>query len=323
MRWKHPALVSMMPEYIGYDIAPESNANYAFIISGLNKINGKAAYLLPCGVLSSSNKTEDTIKKELIEDNLVSAVITLPDKMFEATSIPTCIILFDKRKKSLNVEMIDLRQEYVEKQREQNGQYGGSSHTNRTYTKTIKVITEEANEKALRAIANAENIDGFSRSVPLEEIRKQDYSLVPSKYIELPEMEVKHRSFEDIAADYNRIVKAKNAVQITFNETAARRLGIPIELYKSQENTTLADPFGCVGQKCEKENNVHFTKSDGIQIKCSTKTDIPILICDFIRDWTQYERYLNNEQNRLLAEFRDALLPELMSGKIEITSSQT
>lgn len=42
------------------------------------------------------------------------------------------------------------------------------------------------------------------------------------------------------------------------------------------------------------------------------------MISDFIRSWTQYIRMLNNESNRYLAEFRDALLPDLMSGKIKV-----
>ncbi len=39
-----------------------------------------------------------------------------------------------------------------------------------------------------------------------------------------------------------------------------------------------------------------------------------MIIQDFLRDWSLFERMLNDEENRILAEFRDALLPELMSG---------
>lgn len=42
------------------------------------------------------------------------------------------------------------------------------------------------------------------------------------------------------------------------------------------------------------------------------------MIIDFLNHWKQMIVYLNTEENRLLAEFRDALLPELMSGKIEV-----
>jgi hypothetical protein len=80
----------------------------------------------------------------------------------------------------------------------------------------------------------------------------------------------------------------------------------------------LADPFRVAGCEVEKENFMRFTKSAVIKIEINTKEGIPPLIQDFIRNWTILERMWNDEENRLLAEFRDALLPELMSGKISV-----
>ena len=73
-----------------------------------------------------------------------------------------------------------------------------------------------------------------------------------------------------------------------------------------------------VGQKCKKEDYFSTSKSDGIVIRCGTKYGVPMLIDDFLRGWTQFLRFLNDDENRLLAEFRDALLPKPMSGEIEI-----
>ncbi len=46
---------------------------------------------------------------------------------------------------------------------------------------------------------------------------------------------------------------------------------------------------------------------------------IPDLIVDFLNRWRLFIMQYNNEENRLLAEFRDALLPDLMSGKIDLS----
>ncbi len=315
MPWTPPALAGFMPQYAGWTIPPKSNANFAFILSALNMIDQKAAFLLPNGCLSSSVKEEAEIRRQLIEENLISAVIALPDQMFESTSIPTCIVLFDKHKETLKVEMIDMKDTYETETRDQRGQFGGESHTGRTYHKDIKVLTKEGMQKALKAIAGLEDEPGFCRAVSPDAIKTNDCTLTPGRYIEQKPIEEAHRSFEDIANDYNRVIAQKNAVKIRMNKTAAKRLGFDCMDIKQPD---LTETFAVVGQKAAKEDFISFCADDGITIKISTKETIHPLIGQFLRDWKMLIMYLNNEENRLLAEFRDALLPELMSGKIEI-----
>lgn len=135
MKWKHPPFAQIQPRFCEAELPPESNANYAFILSALNMINEKAVFLLPCGVLSTENKQEKEIRKYLIEKNFVEAVITCPDKMFEETSIPTCIIVLNKEKQTSHISFLDMRKTYEVEIREQNGQFGGPSYENRTYKK--------------------------------------------------------------------------------------------------------------------------------------------------------------------------------------------
>lgn len=315
LRWTPPELAGFMNQYTGWTLPPKSNANYAFILNALNMIDDKAVFLLPNCALSAGTNEETRIRRELCEENLISAVLTLPDSMFESTSIPTCIIVFDKHKQTQKIEMIDMREECEQEVRDQNGQYGGSSHTKRTYHKTVNVLTEEIMAKALRVIDNKETIKGYCASVSLERIRQQEYILTPTRYIEQEETEEIHRPFEDIVADYNRIVGQKNAIKIRMNRTAAKRLGYDC---MDRERIDLTESFAVVGQKAEKEEFITFSASDGIQISISTKDTIHPLLIEFLNHWKQYIIYLNNEENRLLAELRDALLPELMSGKIKV-----
>lgn len=313
-------LYGMMPQYSGFQVLPESNANFAFVLNGLYLADGKAVFLLPNRVMTPA-KNEKAILSILVQANLLEAVIMLPDGMFESTSIPVCILVFDKHKDTAETVMIDLRQHYEEEVRDQNGQFGGASHEGRTYHKTVKTVSDSVIDQCLDAITSHKSITGFSQVASIEDIKANDYCISPSQYVKSEPVEARHRAYQDIAADYNRTVRMKNAVRITFNRTAAKRLGLDPSLYEN--DTDISPSFKLVGCDAEKDNFVHFSANDGIRIECSTKDgDIPVMISDFVRSWTQYIRMLNNESNRYLAEFRDALLPDLMSGKIETEEAE-
>ena len=314
LKWKPPALAGFMPKYSGYTIPPEQNANYAFILSGLELSDSRSVFLLPNGVLASSVKAEQEIRQQLIRQNLLLAVIALPSNMFESTNIPTCILVFDKHKETRMTAMIDLTKHCAEETRDQRGQFGGNSHTGRTYHKTVNVIPPEVMSECIDLIESKQDEPSLCKWVQPEELEKNDWNLSPKRYIEL-KVEIVHRSFADIASDYNRIIAQKNAIQIKMNRTAAKRLGYDC---MDTDELDLSKSFEIVGQKASKEKNISFTAEDGITIKISTKDGIHPLILDFLNHWKQMIMYLNNEENRYLAEFRDALLPELMSGRIEV-----
>ena len=312
LRWKAPQLAGFLPQYVGYEIPPDSNANMAFILSALNWIEDRAVILLPNGVLASSQKQEQSIRRQLISQNLLLAVISLPGDTFESTSIPTCLLVFDKHKETRRIAMIDLTDKCEEEVRDQRGQYGGASHECRIYHKTVKVIPDEMIEKCAELINNSEDEEGFCRWVLPEELI--DCNLTPRRYFEI-KTEFVHRPFADIASDYNRVIDQKNAIQIKMNKTVAKRLGYDC---MAGNKPDLTESFALAGQKAVKEKNITFSADDGITIRISTKDGIHPLILNFLSHWKQMIMYLNNEENRYLAEFRDALLPDLMNGKIEV-----
>ena len=102
MKWQVPAFAQLQPRFADcYIVPPESNANYAFILTGLEK-HDRCVFLLPTSIMSSKLKEEREIRTWLIEKNLVEAVIVCPDNMFVSTSIGICILLLDKNKKNSN-----------------------------------------------------------------------------------------------------------------------------------------------------------------------------------------------------------------------------
>ena len=320
MRWNIPDLAGMDERFIGFGVPPKSNANFAFILSAL-KESDRCIFILPNGVLTTSNKQELEIKKNIIECNWIESVIFCPDKMFEGTSIPTCVIVFDKNKKTSNIEMIDLRQKYTEEIRFQNGQFGSASHTGRTYEKAIKVISDETIEEVLKVINNQKNIAGFCKSVSIEEIKKNEYNLAPARYIEFENIETLRREYKDIVQDLNRVIDEKNKCKLTINETVAKAIGFDLSLY----NQTVYDKEfqqlieGLAGQKIKKDDYFRATKNKNeVKFENNSKEDISSILMMIFQMWKQHVYFLNIEENRYLAELGQALREDMMSGKINL-----
>lgn len=321
MKWKAPTFTQIQTRFSDcYIVPPESNANFAFILTGLEK-NDRCVFLLPASVMRGGTKEELEIRKYLIERNLVEAVIICPDNMFESTGIGTCIIVLDKNKSTATTEMVDLRRKYSEEVREQNGQYGGKSHTNRTYEKTFKVLTEETMKDSIEAIRERKNIPDFCKSVTIEEIKENKYTLLASSYLDVGEIENNHRSYADIVNDINRITREKNACKLTLNESIAKGMGFDVELYKQdQKDTELNDLLEKLGAK-KLQRQDYFTaskKKNEIKFENNSKEQLSSVLIMILNMWKQHIYYLNVEENRYLMELRDALLPELMSGKIKV-----
>lgn len=59
------------------------------------------------------------------------------------------------------------------------------------------------------------------------------------------------------------------------------------------------------------------------KVENRSKEKMPEILIIFLTMWKQHIMYLNNEENKVLAEFRDALLPDLMSGKIQVNTEET
>ena len=93
--------------------------NFAFVAHCLQR-SERCALILPRGVLTS--KEEKECRRYFIEKGWLQAAISLPEKMFESTSVATCILLFDKKKTSKDVMLINAEQMKTVEVREQRGE---------------------------------------------------------------------------------------------------------------------------------------------------------------------------------------------------------
>lgn len=301
-------------------IPPASNANYAFVFNCLARAKEKAVLILPNGIMSE--RTEYDCRKYLVDNDLIETVIIMPDKMFEVTSISTCILVLNKNKKHKGeICFIDSRKNCIVEEREQNGQFGGASHTNRTYKKAYNVLSAENMQKIFDVIESRESIGEFSVIKKNEEVAENEYLLMPSRYIEFCEQEQLHRSFQEIADNINYISRMQNACKLVINETIAKCLGLDMETFKQgKENSRqIQEQMKSLGIDLEIEDYIQFTKNKNeFVFKCNDKELLPDILIQFFNVWKNQIALLNTMQNQYLAELRDALLPDLMSGKIEL-----
>ncbi|MDD3186572.1 MAG: N-6 DNA methylase [Anaerostipes sp.] len=324
LKWEEPPFAVMQPRFNDCGIIPpKSNANYTFILTALDMAE-RSVILLPNGVLSTENKQEKAIKRYLLKKNYIEAVIMLPDAMFEKTSISTCILVLKKHRETMDISFIDMRNTYTVEERKQNGQFGGVAHEKRIYTKKIKVLSDKHIEEAINATKGKISKAGFSANVPVQQVLENECNLMPSRYIEIEQEEYIHRDYKDILKDLNHTIKEKNLLKLTINETIAKSLGL-YEFGQIQKESRLnteqmsANMESMFGIKIEKDNYISLSKNKGeIKFENMSKEVISPIFSMIFQAYKQHIFYLNQEESRYLVELRDAMLPDLMSGKLEI-----
>lgn len=301
----------------------EKNANSAFVFKGLQQSTGRSVFLLPCGVLSGALKYDVAFRQQVVEDGSLTAVITLPERMFESTSIPVCLLVFDKERKTGSILMADARQLCKTVEREQRGQRGGEAHTKRIYKKTMAVIDAHLCDELCRIVNTRENLPSWSTLASRDAIRGNSYALNPSLYLPVSEEQSDFRSFTDIVDDLNRTIEHKNTIRLVMNRTTAARLGFSemAELQdKANECTDELQEFvrKLTGKKLVRNDYFLLTKNKNeLRFENRHPEKISEIFLSILQMYKAHLMFLNNEENRILAELRNALLPKLMNGEIE------
>lgn len=151
-----------------WGVPPRSRGDYAFVQHMLCSLaeNGRMATILPLGVLFRGS-SEKKIRKQIIDQNLLDAVIGLPEGLFYGTGIPACIMVFRKDRMRRDVLFIDASDE---------GNYEKGKNQNRLREQDIARIVD--------AYEKRENIDQFAYVASYEEIKENDYNLNIPRYVD-------------------------------------------------------------------------------------------------------------------------------------------
>ena len=153
-------------------IPPKTKGDYAFIlhmIETLKPKSGRMGVVVPHGVLFRGS-SEGKIRKQLIDENLLAAVIGLPEKLFYGTSIPAAILIFKKEKADNNVMFIDASREFKA-------------------GKNQNLLTEVNIRKIVETYQNGDNVDKYAYVASLDEIKENDYNLNIPRYVDTFEEE--------------------------------------------------------------------------------------------------------------------------------------
>lgn len=190
--WRTDSELIKDSRWCGYETPPTSNANYGWILNMVSKMsaNGVAGFLLANGALSGDG-TELNIRRQLLRNHLVDAIIILPRNMFYSTDISVTLWILAGNRKARTVEQNGKIIRY--RNRENEVLFVDLRQKGEPFEKKYIQFSPEQITEIAQNIHNWQregyeetytNIPEYCYSATLEEIEQKGWSLVPSKYIE-------------------------------------------------------------------------------------------------------------------------------------------
>lgn len=161
-----PSFKDSDPRYSRFGLAPKTKADFAFLLHDLYhlKPDGIMTIVLPHGVLFRGGE-EGEIRKQLIEQNHIDAIIGLPANIFFGTGIPTVILVLKQKRENTDVLIVDASKHFVKE-----------GKNNKLQASDIKRIVD--------AVINRESIEKFSQVVSKQTLRDNGYNLNIPRYVD-------------------------------------------------------------------------------------------------------------------------------------------
>ncbi|WBA79766.1 type I restriction-modification system subunit M [Endozoicomonas sp. GU-1] len=171
-KWGHDGAANDKFGRFRRGIPPKTKGDYAFILHMIETLkpgSGRMAVVVPHGVLFRG-AAEGKIRQKLIEENLLDAVIGLPEKLFYGTGIPAAILIFKKQRSDTNVLFIDASREFKP-------------------GKNQNLLTEENLNKIINTYRAQADVDKYAYVASFEEIKENDFNLNIPRYVDTFEEE--------------------------------------------------------------------------------------------------------------------------------------
>ena len=149
-------------------LAPKSKADFAFILHTLAWLSNQGTATIVCfpGIFYRSG-AEQKIRKYLIDNNFIDAIIQLPENLFYGTSISTCLLRLKKNKKDNKVLFVDASKEFEK-----------DTNNNR--------LSDENIDNIFNIVEKREDVEYVAKLVDYDDIVNNKYNLSTSTYIEKP-----------------------------------------------------------------------------------------------------------------------------------------
>ena len=192
-RWEPKEETAKDFRFNRYGLAPKSAADFAFLLHGFHYLSGDGtmAIILPHGVLFRGGK-EETIRKKLLSNDNIDAVIGLPANLFYSTGIPVCILVLKKCRRTNDILFINASsEEHYKKGKRQN------SLRPEDINKIVKTYQFRIEENR------------YARKVYMREIKDNGYNLNISRYVNLSKEEEKI----DLAEVHRQLVATEKKIE--------------------------------------------------------------------------------------------------------------
>lgn len=177
-------------------IPPKGKGDFAFIshmMETTTLMNGRVAVVVPHGVLFRGS-SEGKIRQQLIEENLLDAVIGLPSNLFFGTGIPAAILIFKRNKIDNNVVFIDASRDFGD-------------------VKTQNNLREKDIKKIVGVYQKRETVDKYAYLASFDEIKENDFNLNIPRYVDTFEEE-EEIDIEEVQSEINLLEDELAAIKI-------------------------------------------------------------------------------------------------------------
>lgn len=178
---------------------PKTKGDYAFIshmIETITETSGRVGVVVPLGVLFRGSN-EGKIRKQLVEENLIDAVVGLPTNLFFGAGIPAAILLIRKQKSDRTVLFIDGSEEFEE-----------GKNQNR--------LNESHIAKIVSTFQARQTVERYSYLAEYEEIVENDFNLNIPRYV--------NTFTEDEEVDIKQIQEELDAIDVELSKVRTRML---------------------------------------------------------------------------------------------------
>ncbi|MBB6691038.1 type I restriction-modification system subunit M [Cohnella xylanilytica] len=186
-----------------FGIPPKDKGDLAFVQHMIASLNhkGKAGVVMPHGVLFRGG-AEGAIRKEILDEDLIEAIVGLPSNLFYGTGIPACIVIINRDKKNDpakagKVLFIDASREYQE---------GKNQNT----------LRDQDIEKIEATYDAWQDVEKYARVVDLKEIRDNDFNLNIARYVDTAEEE-EQIDVAEALSELRRLEKEREEVEAVMN----------------------------------------------------------------------------------------------------------
>jgi type I restriction enzyme M protein len=182
-------------ERFKYGFTTKQSADWAWIQHMLASAREKVAVVIDTGAVSRGGR-EKLIRQQIVEKDLVEAVILLPEKLFYNTGAPAVIIVFNKNKsedRKGKILLINASKEFVPRKKQ-------------------NTLSEENIRRIVDAYKEFKNIEKFAKVITIEEARQADYNLSPSRFVSIAEEE-EYRSIGKIIEELKRLEVERKIIE--------------------------------------------------------------------------------------------------------------